>query len=213
MRGSAKEAGFSLIEVLVAISLFSVLSVAFFQVMMATVGGSNATESVARIAEEARLGFNRMVRDTREADEVVSASATSYSVLIDFNGNGAFEPASYEFMRYSFDPGAGTISAEALNLDGSVREQGILMSGIRQDGSVPIFGYSSNLLEHDANNDGVVDEAEMRTASGVGNGNTQLDGAELDLISTVEFSLVAASGERATAFSTDAQIRNRRYRT
>ena len=212
MKNGGDQGGFTLVEVLIAIFLFSILSVGFYQVMFSGISGSDTTRNVADSTAEARAGFSRMVRETREADNLVTATPTSYSILIDYNGNGTYEATLYEYVRFSFDSSTGTITLDALNLDDTVRETGVLMSGVSAVGSTPVFSYSSNLLEHDTDDDGVTEGSEIDTATGVGNGDGVISGAELDLVSSVEYSLRSTSGDRGSVFSTEAQIRNRRFR-
>lgn len=213
MTAAREEGGFTLIEVLIAIFLFSVLSVGFYQVMFSGVRGSDTTRYVADTTDEARRGFNRMVRDTREADNLMSATSTSYSIFVDYNGSGLPpEPGLYELLRFSFDGATGRITLSALNSDNSVWQSDVLMAGVGPVGSAPIFSYSSNLLQYDTNNDGVTDESEIDAAPGIGNGDGAINGPELELVSSVKYSVTTTSGDRSSSFSTEAQIRNRRYR-
>ena len=205
--------GFTLVEVLIAIFLFSILSVGFYQVMFSGVSGSDVTRDIADSTEEARLGFGRMVRETREADSIESAGPDSYSILIDYDGDGDFEENQYEYVRFSFDDSTSQITLSALDPDdGSVIESGVLMDGVSRVGTTPMFSYSSNLLQYDTDGDGVTEQNEIDAATGVGNSDGVISGAELDLVSSVEYSLRSTSGDRGSDFSTEAQIRNRRFR-
>ena len=125
-----QEEGFSLVEVMIGMLLLSILSIGFYQVMFSTVRGSNSAADVAQSAEEARLGFNRMIRDTREATHLVSASGTDYRIWVDFDGDGCVDagtayvkPAGtsvcvnggssdFEYLRYAF--AGDEITLEAL---------------------------------------------------------------------------------------------------
>ena len=91
MTSSASENGFTLIETLVAITLFSVVSISFYSVMLSGSRGADTTRSVVRVAEEARFGLNRMVRDTREAQVMAEADEDSYRVQIDFDEDGTIQ--------------------------------------------------------------------------------------------------------------------------
>jgi len=68
MTSTNDQAGFTLIELLVALTLFAILSVGFYQVMLSGVRGTETTNDVVTVSSEARMGLNRMVRETREAD-------------------------------------------------------------------------------------------------------------------------------------------------
>lgn len=203
-----QEDGFTLIEVLTAIGLFSIVLVAFYQVLFAGVRGGATTRSVVRISEEARSGFNRMARDTREAERIDAASATSYNVKVDFDDSGTYvndaTTGNYENLTFVYQASDGT-----LRLNGE-----ILMAGVTPIGG-EVFDYSSNILEYDWDANGIttwqeLDVAPTRGITGVGNNNGILDLAELPFISNVHYSLLVSEGGRSTNFFAEAELRNRR---
>ncbi len=162
MRPNTRDDGFTLIETLVAITLFSILSVGFYQVMFSGVRGSDTANDVARISQEARIGFNRMIRDAREAGGhcfsgaaptcgLVTATPTSYSIEVDFDNDRVVDYAADEYLLYEFVAGDRTITITSLNADGTVRSgPDVLVAGVSQiDANTPVFNYSSNHLEWD----------------------------------------------------------------
>jgi prepilin-type N-terminal cleavage/methylation domain-containing protein len=216
--GREDEAGFTLIEMLVAMTLFAVISVGIYQVLFQTTAGSQTTQNVARTSQEARLGFNRMVRDTREAQDINSPSATSFQIETDFSGDGVIQPTpsdvtgDYEVLTFAFDEepgGAGVITATS----GTATE--VLMAGVdcvrKADNTCyDVFSFFSSRLEWDTNQNGITSAAELDTAPSLGNSNGVLDSAELDFVDAVSFQLrVSSSGETAT-FYAEAQLRNHR---
>lgn len=219
------EEGFSLVEVVVAIFLLSILSVGFYQVMFSSVRGSTDAADIAEVAEEARLGFNRMIRDTRETTQLVSASDASYRVWIDFDRDGIVDQGDYEHVKYAYDATTDEITITALTAPAGGDPE--LMTGTESAvagtsaetlsahidlvGTRPVFSYASNFLNYDTNADGEVTAAELDDIAGVGNNNNSLDGLELDYISDVNFAFqVVVGGDRRTFYG-QAQIRNRRY--
>lgn len=193
----ARSDGFTLIEILVGVALFSVLSVGFYSVLLAGVRGSETTQSIADISEEARLGLNRMVRDTRQATEITAASAdgTAYTIRVDFNRDGDTDDAG-ERERFSYAAGEILLEGE------------VLVTGVSPIGGEPVFDFSTNLLEYDLNGDGVatweeVDEVEDGDAN-------DLDAPELEVLSNVQFTVRVSDEDRATNFRAEAQLRNRR---
>jgi prepilin-type N-terminal cleavage/methylation domain-containing protein len=204
-----REEGFTLIELLVVMSLLSIVTVGFYQVMFSGARGSDITQSLVRISEEARGGLNRMIRDTRQSEVLVSASSTSYRVQVDFDGSGEIEgdlddpnPATGDFeeLLFVYDADEGTIT-----LNGET-----LVDGVEQIGTKPMFSYYSNDLTFDLNGDGVADEAEIN-ASSLGNGTNGLDlVTERALVSTVVFQFAVRSENRITEFYGEAQMRNNR---
>jgi prepilin-type N-terminal cleavage/methylation domain-containing protein len=204
-----EDAGLSLIEVLVSISLFAVVTVGFYQVLFSGATGADTAQRLAEISQEARLGFNRMIRDTREASVLEDPSATSYHVKIDFNGDGAYENPNtlgdYEDLTFTYDAGD-----DEIRLNGET-----LIAGVEPIGAKPIFDYASNFLEYDWNGDGVsswqeIDEAVSHGVTGVGNNNDLIDGTEDRFISSVVFSFRVTVDDRSSEFYSEAQIRNRR---
>lgn len=214
-----KQDGFTLIEILVVMFLLSIITTAFFQVLLSATEGSSTAGDIARVSEQARLGFNRMVRDTREADRVTNLSPTSFKVEIDFDGDGVIQPVpsaggelgSYETLTFSFV--SGTISVTS----GSTTE--VLVSGVscvrRNDGTCEdVFTYSSSRLEYDNNpTDGVASAAELNQLPPAGVGENNLanwTSTEMSLVDRVTFALKVTEGTSSTDFHADAQLRNRR---
>ena len=215
------ESGFTIVEILVAISLFSIVSVGFYQVMFAGVRGSDATQNVTRISEEARLGFNRMIRDTREARSIVGASPTAYEIEVDYDSDGVIEAASLERVRFTYNDTDNMVTIAAW--DGSVYgTEEILMENVDDVGGSDVFMYRSNHLEYDYENlsggagaDGVTTWQEIDDpppgVTGVGNDDGALNGTEFGYLSDVEYLFSIRSGDRVTTFSGQAQLRNRRF--
>jgi prepilin-type N-terminal cleavage/methylation domain-containing protein len=213
-----REDGFTMIEMLVAMTLFAVISVGIYQVLFQTAAGSRGAQNVARTSQEARLGFNRMVRDTREAQDILSPSSTSFQIQTDFNGDGEIQPTpsdvtgDYEVLTFTFNEaggGNGTITATS----GSTSE--VLMAGVdcvrKADNSCyDIFTYSSSRLEYDTNVNGVTSAAELDAAPSLGNGNGALDAAELGFVDGVSIQLRISAGGKTSTFYAEAQLRNHR---
>ena len=210
-----EESGMTLIEILVSISLFMIVSVGFYQVLFSGANGADTAQSITQVSEEARLGFNRMIRDTRESVSLGGATAatnpspTTYNVRIDFNGDGVFEnpnsTGDFEDLTFNYDPGSREI-----RLNGET-----LIAGVEPIGSRPIFDYNSNLLEYDWDANGTttwqeIDAASAHGISGVGNNNGVIDGSEKGLLTSVVFAFRVTVENRNEDFYSEAQIRNRR---
>lgn len=225
MASRNREDGFTLVELLVTITIFALASVAMYQVLFSVARGTQRSQDIARVAQEARLGFNRMVRDTREGQEIRSVSLgnpQSFNVAVDFNADGVITPApaknaqgDYEDLTYSYNSGSGQV-----RLNGE-----LLMSGVdcaTVSGTCrPVFGYASDDLRYDwppasgGSPDGVttwqeLDEGPQHGVIGVGNGNGVLDAGELPFVTSVTFTLQVTKGDANTSFDTRAQLRNNR---
>jgi prepilin-type N-terminal cleavage/methylation domain-containing protein len=212
-----RQEGFTLIELLVGILLLGIVSIGFYTVLFATARSGDTSRAVTKVSEEARLGFGRMVRDTRQGRGVVAASATSYTVEVDFDGDGLIESAGvqnsqgdYEVLTFSFNEAADTIS-----LNGEILMRRVECVEV-SDVCKPVFNYASNRLEYDwSPKDGIaaweeLDAAPVHGVIGVGNNNGTLDSAELPFISTVTYELMVVEKESSTEFITEAQLRNLR---
>jgi prepilin-type N-terminal cleavage/methylation domain-containing protein len=211
------EGGFTLVELMMAITVFASVSVGLFTVMLSAANGSRAARDVVDVSEESRLGFGRMVRDTREGQLIdsVSPDLNSFEVHVDFDGDNVVTPlpgtnslGDYEELTYAYDPGDGT-----LRLNGEVLVRGVECARDASGNCLPVFGFGSNRLEFDSSpKDGVTSWTELDQApasSGVGNGNNVLD-MELPLISNVSFALLVREGDAERDFYAEAQLRNQR---
>lgn len=185
------ERGFTLIELLVVMALFAVVSVGLYQVMLSSVRGNETAQDVATIAQEARLGLNRMVRDTREASGVLEATETSYKITVRFPGS-----TTPEELTYSYHAG------NTIRLNGQ-----LLIEGVEPIGTTPVFTYSSNRLEYDWDGDGITSWQELNDA---GSHGVTLAANKLIYVSSVDYAFLLRSGPRQTEFYAQAQLRNRR---
>lgn len=195
MRTTAADRGFTLVELLVVMSLFSVVSVGFYQVMFSGVRGNETAQDVATIAQEARLGLNRMIRDTREASGATAlseATGTSYKISVLFPGS-----TTPEEVTYSYNDASDTI-----RLNGEV-----LIEGVEPVAGLPIFSYSSNNLEYDWDGDGKTTLAELEDAL---NHGVTLAANKLIYVSNIDYAFQIRSGGRVTEYFAQAQLRNRR---
>jgi prepilin-type N-terminal cleavage/methylation domain-containing protein len=212
---SRRQDGFTLVELLVGILLLSIVSFGFYSVLFASARSADTSRAVTKVSEEARLGFSRMVRDTRQGREVVAATDTSYTVEVDFDGDGAIavegttnSQGDYEVLTFSFNEGANTVS-----LNGE-----ILMRRVQcVEGSGPCkpFTYTSNRLQYDWSKDGItkweeLDQAPTYGVIGVGNKNNVLDSKELPFVSNVTYELMVVEKDSSTDYIAEAQLRNLR---
>lgn len=191
------EGGFTLVELLVTLTIFAVASTAFFQLMLGGTRGSNRARQVARVSEEARAGLNRMIRDTREGSNLTEATPSSYTVQVDFNADGNYQNpnAQGDFEVLTF-----ALSGSAITLNGET-----LIAGVAPIGTQPVFQYSSRMLDHDTNPvDGVATLSEIQQAAA----STPSVGDPLAWITTVSYSFKLTNGDASTDFYGKAELRN-----
>ena len=214
--GRPGERGFTLVEILVSLTIFSALSTAIFGVMISATRGSETTRRIAGVSEQARLGLNRMVRDTREGSVIdsVSEDLNSFEVHVDFDGNNVITPlpnanslGDLEELTYKYDPASKT-----LRLNGEVLVTGVECARDSAGNCIPAFSFGSNRLEFDTDKNGVTSWQELDQAPatyGVGNADSKLNW-ELPLISNVSFVLSVQDGTAKRDFYAEAQLRNQR---
>lgn len=207
------ESGFTIVELLVGIGLFAVISVGFYQVLFATQSGATTSQSAARVSEEARLGLNRLVRDTREAATLTAATTTSYKIENDFNGDGVLTPTpadpagDYEVLTIAWDSVAQTVTlSNGFSTEVLMRDVDCIR---RTDNKChDVFRYTSSRLEYDTSGDGVTSATELDQAPSIGNNDGVLNGVEPDFIDAVRFSFRIEKGGRSGNFYAEAQMRN-----
>ncbi|MDQ3915748.1 MAG: prepilin-type N-terminal cleavage/methylation domain-containing protein [Actinomycetota bacterium] len=233
MTRAADDAGYSLVEILVALSIFFLVAAAFMSVMLSGARSSDTTRDNVRVAEEARLGINRMVRDTREAGWIAlpgtspTDSYQSFTVKIDFNGDGAYtNPAgpgvdmagNYEVVTYAYDDANDRITLTAEGFPAETLVKGVdcvrtTAGACKSD----VFSFTSNRLEYDWDLNGVTSLAEINQAACTPNNITDMDvcnatlvDKELANVTSVNFAFSLSTGGRSTNYYTEAQLRNRR---
>jgi prepilin-type N-terminal cleavage/methylation domain-containing protein len=203
MKETRGQSGFTMIEVLIAMALLAIVATTMYQLMFSAVRSTDEAEDIVRTSEEARLGLNRMTRDTREGQVFdLSASDNTYSVQVDFDGDGSYAntPGNYEVLEFKY-----SWAQRAILLNGEVLVRGaepIGSTATTEAEESDIFSFTSNNLQYDANLDGITTGSE-------------LDGADLDpndptLYSNVEFAFQVRTGKQVTEFYGRAQLRNRR---
>lgn len=203
MRALRNDNGYTLIETLVATVLISIVCTGFYTVLFSGTRGSQTSQEIIRVAQEARSGLNRLVRDTREADSISSASESSYNVKIDFDGDGLYQNPNgvgdFEDLTFTHHDASKTI-----RLNGEV-----LITGVEKVAGRPIFSFSSNALEYDFDNNGITTLEELE-AAGANGYSVPAPGTEESFISSVAFEFKVHDGDATTDFYGEAQLRNRR---
>jgi hypothetical protein len=192
------------------------VSAGVFGVLFSATRSSEATRRIAGVSEQARLGLNRIVRDTREGSSIdsVAADLNTFEVHVDFDGNNVITPlpatnslGDVEELTYTFDPASKT-----LRLNGEILVKGVECVRDSANNCLPAFSFGSNRLEFDTDKNGVTSWQELDLADptyGVGNGDAQLN-FELALVSNVAFALRVQDGTVKRDFYAEAQLRNQR---
>lgn len=229
----SEEGGYSLLEMLVSMAIFSVVGIGFMAVMLSVARSTDATTDSVRVSDQARLGLNRLVRDTREAGWISLSSASptgphdAFTVKIDYNSDGAFaNPAtgtaqsSYEIVTYTYDDANNRITVTAPGVGTETLVTGV--DCVRHPNTnvcvSDVFSFTSNRLEYDWNGDGVTELQELDKAACPPQSLSTLDSscnnslvdAELANITSVNLAVSLTAGKRTSDYFAEAQLRNRR---
>jgi len=97
-RINKNEHGFTLVEMLVSISIFTVIMAGMLSFLWGASNHWNTAKNSAEITENARIGLNRMTREIKQANAVTAAQPDRITISADF-GTGA------EQITYGYTPG------------------------------------------------------------------------------------------------------------
>jgi prepilin-type N-terminal cleavage/methylation domain-containing protein len=224
--------GFTLAELLVASMLFLLLSSVVFTTVVAATRQAQTSRQYNDLNEEARLLLNRMSRELREAQAVVSvvnpgaalrpdgtamfpgyyaaapSADTQVTFEVDFNGNGTIEPsaADPERLTYRYDRANRRV---VLMADGQTLP--VLAAEVQSFA----FRYTSRLHESDGSvdgaKDGIVQWEELDADNNFANGNKNhvLDGEELAKLDSITIEVTVLKNQRAQTYRTQVDLRNR----
>lgn len=145
--------GFTLIEILVSMSILTVVMAAIFTFLWGASSYWRTGQNTADVTENARMGLNRMTRELQQASTVLTTSQISF--LVDF-GTGA------ETVTYGFTPGSGSDTGIIWRSSTSGSQNVTLVNNVD---SVQ-FDYYGNDYRCDLNpTDGLVTMTELQACS------------------------------------------------
>jgi prepilin-type N-terminal cleavage/methylation domain-containing protein len=234
LRDKDRQGGFTLVELLVASSLFLLLSSMVFTAVVAGAKTARGNREYNDLNEEARLLLNRMSRELREAQAisavdnpgaaVSSAGAplyssyytanatgdTSVTFQVDFDGNGTIDPTAV-------DPEELTYRYDRANRRVLLLAAGQSLPVLAAEVEAFSFRFTSRVHLADGSVDGVTDgivqweELDADATNADGNGNHVLDGQELAKIDSITIEVTVLKGSREQTYRTQVDLRNRPY--
>ncbi|MDP3894873.1 type II secretion system protein J [Nocardioides sp.] len=210
------DAGMTMIEVLVAMGLFTVVGSLLLGFALSTADITDDIQASGDLTGEARIAMERMARELRQARAIdavqfhsETVTTTAITFWTDFDGDGVRDLGAVdpEVLTYRWEPGTAQLTLTADDVDGTAITRPILA------GNVQSFDLQlrSSLWQYDTSADGVATTWTELDAAGapVGNVNARPDGPELGLIDLVAVRLVVADGEASQTFSFQTDLRNR----
>jgi type II secretory pathway pseudopilin PulG len=208
-----RDAGISLVEVLVGIGLFAMLGTLLLGLALSTGKVSTDTRALANVSEESRLAMERMTRELRQSSgltavELPAGSPTALTFWTDFNGNEApdLNAADPEVITYRWNPATRMLTLTANDATGTAVTRPVLAAQV----SLFTVNLQSSKWQYDT--DGVPGTTwqELDSAAPpIGNGNGRPDGPELAYLDLVQISMTVLDGARAQTYNTKVDLRNR----
>lgn len=221
-----RESGFTVMEMLVAMSVFGVLVALVLPIMLSTSRSVDTSKAINDANEEARLALNRMSRELRQASEISAAtlfSTAPYSSLgyadsitfgVDFNGNGTIEPNAVdaEVLTYRYQPdasgnGNGQIQLAANDPSGLLVVRPIL-AGHVSDFHMEI---RSSIWQCDYNGNGITTWQELDTTPApcpAPDNNNTLDSNELRQADSIVVAFTVFEGTHRQTYRAQIDLRN-----
>jgi prepilin-type N-terminal cleavage/methylation domain-containing protein len=208
-----QDAGFTLVELMVAIGIFLLLTTMVLSSVVSISKASTDVRQFTNINEQARIAVERLTRELRQAQEIRAVilpaavgGDTSLTFGVDFNGNGAVDDvvADPEVLTYRYDAAHQRLTLTANDETGTAITRPILSEEV----SAFSLDFRSSLWQYDSNGDGVTDWTELDAASGVGNNNHVLDAPELAKLDLVVITLSVLEGTHRQTYQTQVSLRN-----
>lgn len=206
-RPLAKDAGVSLVEVLVAMGLFGLITTTLLGMALGTSRVTEDTRRFAGLNEESRLAMERFSRELRQAREVQYFDETpSGDVTLrfwtDFDGDGSADVSvsDPEVLTYTWSS-----ATKDLTLAGQGAGEAKVLSVSVSDFSVDLF---SSLWEHDTDGDGLASWEELDAAGAPVGDDDNVPDEELKRIDLVRVSMTVLDGPRAQTYRTEVTLRN-----
>lgn len=208
-----RDAGFTLMELLVAMGLFAILITITMTMAVSTSKAVTATQTFTSLNEQARVAIERMSRELRQAEAITavtlpsgSSAAVAMTLTNDFNSNGIIDATAIdpEVLTYRYDPVADRVTLTANDPDGTAVTRPILTEHVTHFK----LDFRSSLWQYDKDGDGVTTWQELDASPSVGNDNGTLDGSELAKVDSVGIELTITEDGHAQTYQTAVGLRN-----
>ncbi len=210
------DAGFSLIELLVGMTLLSVLAGTLLSMVLSLQKSTTDVTRNADLLHETQLAMERLVRELRQAGTIdavelptTPTAPTAITFFADFDNDGLrdLDASDPEVLSYRFVPSTRRLTLTIDDAAGTAITTPILATNVSGFG----LELRSSLWQYDRSvpRDGVVTWAELDATPGVGNQNGVPDGPELTRIDSVVVTVSVADGARNQSYRTQVDFRNR----
>jgi prepilin-type N-terminal cleavage/methylation domain-containing protein len=124
-----KAAGFTLIEIMIALALLAMLMAAVGAAVHASMTNYRENEEMFRAMSTARQALMRITTDLRTASEVSSLDPAG-QCTIDLDGDAEHNGTANWDITYQFDSAANTLNFIQYNADGTVYASNVLCRNV-----------------------------------------------------------------------------------
>lgn len=202
--------GFTLVELMVSIMIFAILSGAILTTVLSISQATEVTKTTADINQEARLAIDRMTRELRQAKVLYSATATSIYFGVDFNGIDDVEDYAVDPEKLTYT--VATVSGTQQKIELTANDGAVVVTRpiLAQQVYGFTFEYRSSLYLCDANSDGITTWQEMDASALAvcdGNANGILD-VELQNVDSIVMSFYVFNDSHRQDYRTQINLRN-----
>ena len=210
-----RDAGMTLIEVLVAMGLFVMLGTLLLGLSLSTSAVTEDTRQRTGVNEESRIAMERMARELRQATIIDSVTLpvtegvpglTAFTFWTDFNGDNSrvATAADPEVLTYRWNPDTKRLTLTAT--DTTLETRPVLAANV----TAFLVELRSSRWEYDADGDGITTWKELDSyGPPVGNNNGTADAAELQHIDLVAITMTVQDGTGSQTYRTQIDLRNR----
>ncbi|PVG81539.1 hypothetical protein DDE18_16130 [Nocardioides gansuensis] len=208
-----RDAGVTLIEVLVAMALFAVVGSVLLGFAVSTSRVTDQTRSMTLVSEETRLAMERFTRELRQASEVLhvalppaTGGGTALTFWTDFNGNGRQDlgAADPEVLTYRWTPTSRQLTLTANDASGTATTLPVLAAAVSDFG----IDLRSSSWQYDADGDGITTWREVDASAGNDNGVPD-SATELRHLDLVVVWITATDDIHEQSYHTQVDLRNR----
>lgn len=208
------DGGFTLVEVLVSMGLFGLLTTLLLGLALSTNAVTEDTRDRTGVAEEARTAMERFSRELRQAssvDRVVlpaspGSGPTAVTFWTDFDGDGhrSSSATDPEVLTYCWNPTTDRLTLT--DHSGCDDAQPVLAAEVTGF----VVDLESSEWAYDANGDGITTWLELDARGApVGNANTVADAPELAHVDLVGVTMTVEDGAGSQTYHTRIDLRNR----
>jgi prepilin-type N-terminal cleavage/methylation domain-containing protein len=219
--------GYTLVEMLVALSIFSVLGAMIMSTVLTARSTTDNTRLTSDLNEEARVALNRISRELRQAvalsdvkasggGAVVAANpaaATSFTFTADFDGDGVIEPTATDPEELTYSWNGSQLLLTAADVSGNVVTSPVLAAHVTSFA----IEFRSSLWQYDC--DGLngtlwteLDKFQaagcVPASAGVGDNSGTLTATELAHVDNVVIRLTVLQGAKRQDYRVQVDMRN-----